>query len=215
MKRELIFCAVFLFICAPCMAGLTDGLVAYYPFNGNADDASGNNHHGGVFGALLTTGYSGIPGTAYNFDGINDYVRTPFVVDPARGPFSVLAWIKGGLPGQAVISQREVPWGANWLCAASLDGALMTELRGTGRGDRPLVSGSVITDGDWHRIGLVWDGFHRVLYVDDVAAIGDTQEDLIGSNAGLHIGAARALGPGLFWSGLIDEIRIYNRAVTP
>ena len=53
------------------------------------------------------------------------------------------------------------------------------------------------------------------LPVDDVAVIADTQEDLIGSNAGLHIGAARALGPGLFWSGLIDDVRIYNRAVHP
>ncbi|MHC4432846.1 MAG: LamG-like jellyroll fold domain-containing protein [Planctomycetota bacterium] len=179
-----------------------------------ASDNAGE-HAGVLVGDPIWCPAEGRINGALQFDGIDDYVRTPFVVDPARRPFSVLAWIKGGLPGQVVISQREVPWGTNWLRAAPSEGGLITELRGTGRADRPLSSGSVITDGDWHRIGLVWDRSNRVLYVDDVAVIGDTQEDLIGSNAGLHIGAARALGPGLFWSGLIDDIRIYNRAVSP
>ena len=47
---------VILVASSTCLAGLADGLVAYYPFNGNADDASGNGHHGGIFGALLTSG---------------------------------------------------------------------------------------------------------------------------------------------------------------
>ena len=39
---------------------------------------------------------------ALQFDGIDDYVWTPFVVNPAQGPFSVLAWVKGGAPGQVI-----------------------------------------------------------------------------------------------------------------
>ena len=47
----------------------TDGLVAYYPFNGNANDASGNGNHGTVNGATLATDGDGNENSAYSFDG--------------------------------------------------------------------------------------------------------------------------------------------------
>ena len=56
-------------------AGLNDGLVAFYPFNGNADDESGNENHGTAHGAILTTDRSGNIDSAYAFDGTNDYIE--------------------------------------------------------------------------------------------------------------------------------------------
>jgi len=144
--------------------------------------------------------------------GIDDYVSTPFVLNPADGKFSVFAWIKGGAPGQAVLSQAG---GANWLCTDSFEGNLMTELKGSGRSGGPLLSQTFIIDDNWHRIGLVWDGSNRTLYVDDVTVAEDTQANLECSNNVLYIGAGKAMEPGSFWSGLIDDVRIYNRAVTP
>jgi hypothetical protein len=91
----------------------------------------------------------------------------------------------------------------------------MTELKGTGRGANELLSQTIISDDNWHRIGLVWDGSHRTLYVDGVAVAEDTQTDLEASENGLYIGAGTAMEPGSFWSGLIDDVRIYNRAITP
>ncbi len=61
----------------------------------------------------------------------------------------------------------------------------------------------------------MWDGSNRTLYVDDIAVTEDTQDSLEGSENGLYIGAGTAMEPGSFWSGLIDDVRIYNRAVTP
>ena len=180
-----------------------------------ARDSSIKGAHVTLYGDPMWRPAGGQVGGAIELDGIDDYISTPFVFDPASGAFSVFAWIKGGAPGQVVISQRGTLWEANWLCAGPSDGALMTELKGTGRWDRPLASASIITDGNWHRVGLVWDGTNRILYVDDVAVIRDTQSDLGSSNAGLHIGAGRGLEPGRFWSGLIDDVRIYNRVVTP
>jgi len=55
----------------------------------------------------------------------------------------------------------------------------------------------------------------RILYVDGAEAAQDTQATLIGSGGGLYIGAGSTLAPGTFWSGLIDDVRIYNRAVKP
>ncbi len=155
---------------------------------------------------------SGIIDGALELDGIDDYVSTEFVLNPADSPFSVFAWVKGGAPGQAVLSQIG---GVNWLCADPLEGNLMTELKTTGRGAAALLSQTIITDGDWHRIGLVWDGSHRTLYVDDVAVAEDEQTDLGGSENGLYIGAGMAMEPGTYWFGLIDDVRIYNRAVRP
>jgi hypothetical protein len=39
----------------------------------------------------------------------------------------------------------------------------------------PLASGTIMTDGNWHRIGFTWDGANRSLYVDDVLVAGNTQ----------------------------------------
>jgi hypothetical protein len=64
-------------------------------------------------------------------------------------------------------------------------------------------------------IGLVWDGSNRKLYVDGVAVAEDTQQGLEGSQMGLYIGTGKAMEPGTYFSGLIDDIRIYNRAVSP
>ena len=91
----------------------------------------------------------------------------------------------------------------------------MTELKGTGRFDRSLVSGSIITDGNWHHIGFVWDDSNRTLYVDDVEVATDTQPRMRSSYGDLYIGAGKNLDPGNFFSGLIDDVRIYNRAITP
>ena len=150
---------------------------------------------------------------ALELDGVDDYVSTPFVLNPAGGPFSVFAWVKAGAPGQVVISQTG---GANWLSASPAEGKLMTEMMAAGRFGRALISGVVITDGAWHRVGLTWDGSkNRILYADDVEVAKDMQGALAGSDGSLQIGAGKGLEAGSFWSGLIDDVRIYNRAVKP
>ncbi len=54
-----------------------------------------------------------------------------------------------------------------------------------------------------------------MLYMDDVEVARDTQPGLRSSEGGLYIGTGTAMEPGSFWFGLIDDVRIYNRAVTP
>jgi hypothetical protein len=90
---------------------------------------------------------------------------------------------------------------------------LMTELKGPQGG--PLVSPIVITDGAWHRVGLVWDGSNRILYVDDIEVIRDKLGVVASSKGSLAIGGPASPAQGGYWSGLIDDVRIYNRAVKP
>jgi N-acetylneuraminic acid mutarotase len=152
---------------------------------------------------------------ALQFNGVSGCAISGPVLNPADGPFSVFAWVNGGAPGQIVLSQSN---GANWL-GADLDfGCIMTELIPPAVGrfvPQPLKSESVITDDQWHRVGFVWDGTNRALYVDDILVAEDTQANLQGSDAGLYIGTDKAMELGTYWSGLIDDVRIYNRAVRP
>jgi hypothetical protein len=111
-----------------------------------------------------------------------------------------------------ILSQQE---GTNWLMADLATGTLRTELAPTGRTATALTSEAVITDGNWHRIAFTWDGANRRLYVDDVLVAEDTRDSLPSSTGKLVFGAGKNMAPGTFWTGLIDEVRIYNRAVRP
>ncbi|MBC8468441.1 MAG: PD40 domain-containing protein [Planctomycetes bacterium] len=180
---------------------------------GIARDSVGG-HDGTLNGEPLWQPTGGRVGGALQLDGIDDYLSTPFIVDPAKGSLSVFAWIKDGALGQAIISQIG-GFGGTWLGTNLSEGKLITRLSDMYFGT--LDSESVITDGQWHHIGLVYDSdaFHRRLYVDGIEVAEDTTVVAgIPSDGGLYIGASKDLDAGSFFSGLIDDIRIYNVALT-
>jgi hypothetical protein len=137
------------------------------------------------------------------------------VVIPAGGPFSVFAWIRGAAYGGVILSQEGSAGGEDWLLADPTSGRLMTDLKGSGRTARSLSSAKVITDDTWREVGLTCDGTQRRLYVDGVEVAKDAQAELAGSTGGLNIGAGKDLDPGTYWTGLIDEVRIYSQAAKP
>ncbi len=190
-------------------------LIAHWAFDETegavAQDSAGNND-GDVVGDPVWLPSGGQVDGAVQLDGVDDVIVGDLVTNLASGPFSVLAWAKGGAAGQAVVSEQD---GARWLSADPSQGYLTTELTSSGRGGGPLRSETVITDGDWHRIGLVWDGYHRTLTVDGAVVAEDAQTGLMASDQGLYIGAGSTLAPGTFFSGVIDDVRIYNRAESP
>jgi len=148
---------------------------------------------------------------ALELDGIDDYVSTPFVLDPSKTNFSMFAWVKGGAAGQVIVSQINL---RNWLSAEPGTGALMSNLT-VGLVPQPLSSQAVITDGNWHRVGVSRDQASLILYVDGIEVAKKAQSSAPGSTGGLYIGAGKGLEAGSFWSGLIDDVRIYDRAITP
>jgi hypothetical protein len=181
----------------------TEGIIVH--------DAVGQ-HHGKLLGNPQWRPLQGQTGGALELDGKGDFISAPFVVNPADGVFSVFAWIKGGAPGQVVLSQGN---GTSWLCMDSATGNLMTELKQSGRYGGALLSQTVIADGHWHRVGFVWDEADRILYVDDTEVARDAQTGLEGSRGSLYIGVGNTFGSSSFFSGLIDDVRIYNRPVSP
>jgi len=150
-------------------------------------------------------------GGAMQFDGAT-LIAADTVLSPADGPFSVFAWVKGGAPGQVILSQQT---GHDWLVLHSVTGALMSELKSAGRLGKALSSDAIITDSDWHRVGFTWDGSNRTLYVDDILVGEDTDVGLAACHGGLNIGCGEDMTPATFFTGLIDDVRIYNRVVKP
>jgi len=190
-------------------------LIAHWPL----DEAQGNTvydyagtYDGRILGGPVWQPSGGIVDGAIQLDGVDDFIFINSIPDSIKGPFSVFTWVKGGAPGQVVISQTDE---VNWLCAETLEGNLMTELKASDRAETELLSQTIITDGNWHRLGLVWDGSHRKLYVDEVAVAEDTQDNLEVSEKRLYIGTGKAMKSGTYWSGLIDDVRIYNVALAP
>jgi hypothetical protein len=185
-----------------------------------AHDSAGGND-GTVMGDAVWRPSAGTIDGALEFDGVDDFVATDLILDPEDGPFSLFVWIKGGAAGQVIVSQADARVGrfdrpgCSWLAIDPVLGTLTTDL------GSPefisLASEVVITDGPWHRVGLVWDmsSDTTVLYVDDVEIAAGVHPTLPRTYGGLQIGAGRSLEPGTLLTGLIDDVRIYNRAVKP
>jgi hypothetical protein len=190
-------------------------LIAHWEFDEVEGDIAYDSvgvHDATLMGAARWLPGEGAVGGALQLDGESNYLTTGYVINPADQPFSVLAWVKGGAPGEVILSQQE---GADWL-RVDANGAAMTELCPMSRfGNSQLTAETVITDGQWHRIGFVWDGFDRILYIDDSEAARDAQSSLPSSPKGLRLGVGKELAPGSLFSGLVDDVRIYNRVVKP
>lgn len=92
----------------------TNGLVAYYPMNGNANDESGNAYNGTVAGAVLTTDRFGAANRAYSFDGVNDSITIGDVLDIGLSDFSFGGWFNTTTAGafQSIVSKSRAA-GAN------------------------------------------------------------------------------------------------------
>ena len=91
-KTLLILC--FLFFKHLIAQVPTLGLLGHYPFNGNANDASGNAQHGTVNGAALTTDRFGNANSAYSFNGSSDYISLPAGTYTNLNVYSYSCWIK-------------------------------------------------------------------------------------------------------------------------
>jgi hypothetical protein len=169
-------------------------------------------HNGALMGDPAWRPIGGRIDGAILLDGVDDYITTPFVLNASETVFSIFAWVRGGGPGQTILSQSG---GSGWLLASTATGSLATQLKSSGRVGKDLASSTTITDGEWRRIGLTWDGSMRTLYVDDVQAAQDSQGTLADAAEGLHIGCGPNAEPSSFWSGWIDDIRIYTRVIEP
>ncbi|MFC1783095.1 sulfatase-like hydrolase/transferase [Planctomycetota bacterium] len=158
-------------------------------------------------------------GGALELFGDGDYINAPFSLDPAGGSFSAFAWVKvkDKTAGRTILSQTDTTnsaaAGSEWL-KVNDGGHLMTDIDGCNLTD----DDHVITNGKWYHVGVVWvDSLNTIyLYIDGdkVAEDNTTLKGGLNPCQGyIHIGATRV--PDKYWKGLIDDVRIYKKALSP
>ena len=194
----------------------TANLVAQW----NLDESEGikakdllGNAPGTVFGNPIWQPLTGKIDGAVKLDGIDDYIQTDFVLDPAKTVFTVFAWVKGNIPTTSIIAQIS---SKIWIGTDTLN-RIYTGLRDGSRSTKKLVSDFVLNDSQWHQIRLVWDGSLRHIYVDNLQVACDTKplSHLLSAKGGLRLGASGKHTPDSFWMGMIDDVRIYNKVLLP
>ena len=197
---------------------LTHDLVAYYPFNGNANDESGNGHDGVVSGATLTADRFGNSGSAYNFNGSSDFISTSDLATTTTDNWSITAWIKPATLNQlgtVVINGFDNGGASNNGYSILLgDGGSGTGNKLTGLFSNvewinPMLTLS--TDNVWYQVDMVRNNGTTTLYLNGVAgAVTTTAAPGIPSGS-LRIGSQMGLR---FFNGAIDEVKIYNRPLS-
>ena len=203
---------------------LLDGLVAYYPFNGNAVDASGHQHDGIVHGAVLTTNRFGTPNSAYSFNGLNAYIEVAH--DAALNPQNAITftgWFQANSltqVGNILAKGSDISFG---FYVARLHpppvnlglGIMFTQ-------DQPNVGPTSVSPsnvslsvGQWYFFALTYDGQVLSSFVDGVLIKSLPVSKTLGSNLGpLVIGKHPLPGYEYWFNGKIDDIRLYDRALS-
>ncbi len=194
---------------------VTNGLVAYYPFNGNANDESGNSHNGTVYEATLTTDRNNKSNSAYEFNGINNYINTFSTFDYEYRTVSFWVYIQNMFGGtQAIISQDsyELKYG---LCLATVRNGLIT-LHGGGTYSSVWYQTNSIIPNQWYHMVMVRNGSTTQYYINNVlvhTGLTNTIGSSVNPNTNFLIGCGRTL-TDYFFLGKIDDIAIYNRALS-
>jgi len=181
--------------------GIPNDLDAYYPFNGNANDESGNGHDGNVNGATLISDRHGNINSAYSFDGINDNIIIPDLV-LKQSAQTLCFWVKWRA-GQNLI--RGIGGGANRYY---INNTGVT--RGTNVG-YPMT----LRTNEWDFVCVYWDdGSLLKIYVNDVNIHDSTYTKVVGGGDSSMTLAAFQGGTSGFANCDMDDIRSYLRELT-
>jgi len=204
------------------------GLIAHYPFRGNANDASGNGHHGIVYGATLTTDRFGNVNNAYSFDGIDDYIDVPYDSSFYPASFCATVWVNiTSLPdtGLSYIltnsgDKHTPPYDPFRLRVDTL-GQIYSRFEG----DMDsvyirLYSETLLNTGEWYFIATYYDHLSGkgALYINAVKEDSTERFMTLDTNSiGFMIGARQIYNGNTsddeFFDGSTDDIRLYNRAL--
>ena len=201
----------------------TNGLVAYYPFTGNANDYSGNGNNGTVNGATLTTDRFGNPNAAYSFNGSNNYIGLGInqKIDSIFGDFSLSYWINTPVSQyQTVLSSYSNQSGTNWrfISRITYDSA-MTDFNAVPNISwQHIDSHNAIQLNQWKNLIMVRIGTAYSIYVNGVLVNTSTVSPNTINNptspyATTSIGYNLAGTGSEFFKGSIDDIAFYNRGL--
>lgn len=211
---------------APGTYEMTSGLVAEWHFDGNSQDSSGNGNHGTVYGAKYV---DGIKGQALSLDGMDNYFWAPVsdALNSVREQGTVLAWvnfsdtylIKETGTSCSTGSRSLTIWrfgtysmksNAYIDCAGRMQSGWRVDDSHTGQTtSNPLISQK------WTLVALVYDGKNVIQYINGVKVnFVPLSGQLNNSDGKFWIGRNGNEFFHMYFHGIIDEVKIYNRALS-
>ena len=195
---------------------LNKGLVAYYPFNGNANDFSGNGHNATANGVSLTTDRFGNANKSYSFAGTSTYITCPSSTYFTGGDFTISGWVN--------VSNVE-SWGRmidfgngsgtdNVVVALSAGNSYQLDATSFGGGTN-YTSSQVLDQNKWVQVLFTFDAttgqgtcYYNGVMIDQGSM--DAPNNVVRNNN--YIGLSNWGGDGGVF-GSMDDIRIYNRSL--
>jgi hypothetical protein len=197
-----------------------NGLVAYYPFNGNANDESGNKIHGTVYGAALTIDRFGRSEKAYYFNGLDTYiVIESYNILNMKNTFTLSAWVNFPMIPEngSHIMNKSSFWGI-FEYGFNLNTEKNNALSAIAGGSANIIevfSDSVCAN-TWYNVTATWEyPGEFILYLDGIIKDRkNTTGSISTTNSPITIGRSRLNYPTDSYNGIIDDIRIYNRVLT-
>jgi hypothetical protein len=204
-----------------------NGLVAWYPFNGNANDESGNGNNGTVDGAVLTTDRFGNNNSCYQFNGINSSISTLSGGPLNQSPRSFSLWLRTNKTGENYLIQYGNPTGAgdyfgiamnNYCSGVGVDISNGVAMWGP----------NSLTNNNWHHCVIVFDPTVGSTLVDPIVYVDGVLQSSLNCSLSLNnntqintqelypflIGGGAPTPSSRHFQGDLDDIGIYNRALT-
>ena len=231
MRKTLIFVFIvfstFVFAQVPGAVS-TNGLIAYWPFNGNANDVSGNAKNGTVTGATLTNDRFGSANSAYNFSGAAQFITCPSISElngSSSASFSLWvkingnnSWLNNSLGSAQYLLSRDgdqssTNIGINYGPVNKLfGGRIGSNGSGIGAGSTNTYP---VPQSTWHHIVFTIGGGFVKLYVNGVFNTSKVFNGVMpSSSSNLFFGKLPVGGYEYYLNGFLDDIGIWNRVLT-
>lgn len=198
----------------------TNGLIGWWPFNGNANDEGSNGNHGTVSGATLTTDRNGIANQAYSFDGVNDFIDAGSNISFSN--FTVSAWVyMNSNPGSlnTLVSKISTNF-QNFELAINGGTSFPSLAWGTGSTWESINSTQAFPATAWHHLVISYNSSNiMTLYYDGNVVLSSSTTNFVNvANFKTYFGA-RPNTQGIsttsyFHNGKLDDIGIWDRALT-
>ncbi|MEP6952188.1 MAG: LamG-like jellyroll fold domain-containing protein [Ginsengibacter sp.] len=214
---------------------LDSGLVAYYPFNGNANDASGNGNNAIFNNATLTSDHFGNLNSAYYFNGVDNYIQIPnapglnppgkmslcvfvkpmgFYRGPCHGNSILMKGDMDFLPGNYVMRFDDNAYTSQNNCNTSVVDTIHQNFYSNNAQTPPPGYTPYINKDQWYCLVYTYDGTNGNFYVDGILKGTESTPGTSFINSyDLFFGKLNSSSFPYWFNGVMDEVRIYNRAI--
>lgn len=220
VRSIVVFIGIFFAFAVDAQVDLQNGVIANYPFNGNAYDVSGNGYHGAVHNAMLTTDRFGNMNSAYKFDGEDDYILitgTP-AFDISKSGYSLVMWVYID-KNQTNTYPRLIGYGGygdnGWELEYDNNNSVLTVNFNTHSSGQFCHRYAKVNCNEWFQYSFVYTKDTVKVYLNGKYINHKSCRDYYPvSGFDLLIGTASDDLDEECFSGKIDDVRIYNRALS-